>query len=128
MHTTVHVQREDVVKFVMCWFTQPRNNATTCVRKMSWGYRVEDPLSKQSGIVSLGDGPTLVHPETGIFISISSNPMDMFGPNGYTSLKTVEDLDKLIENQNRMYLSTIYDFIDECSHFHDEQDKPHVHN
>ena len=122
------LDRELVVRFTMCRYDVAREVATKGVRKTLWGYRVLDPFSEITGLVAMGNGPTVVHGDTGVFIPLSSSPSDIIGPHGFGSLKTVEDVDAMIERHHRMSSDTIEEFIQDCARFHAEQGKPHVHD
>ena len=122
------LDREEVVQFAMCCFDIPREEATKCVRKTFWGYRVLNPTLLNPHVIPYGEGPIVVHGDTGVFVLLSSNPHDMFGPYGYTTLKSVEDVDAMIEDRRITRFQTIHRFIKNCEDFHTESGMPHVHN
>lgn len=122
------LDREHVVQFAMCCFDIPREEATKCVRKTFWGYRVLNPTLLNPHVIPYGEGPTVVHGDSGVFVPLSSNPLDMFGPFGYASLKSVDDVDAMIEDRRIMRNQTIENFIQDCLDSHMERGMPHVHN
>lgn len=121
------IPREDVVIFAMCFFNEPRELATKRVRKMNWGYIVKNPIPDEYGQVRLGEGPIVVHGHSGLFIPLSSSPGDMFGPYGFDSLRTVDDLDAMIDARGRLYLETIDTYIADWFHIFGKEGEPHVH-
>lgn len=124
MSTSQQVSREEVVKFVMCWFDEPRSMATKCVRKMRWGYRIFDPLVVSSyPLLIMGSTLITVHPESGVFIPLSSSPPDMIGPLSYETLNSVEDLNAMIEGRGIPKTQTIHNAITECEREHAERGK-----
>ncbi|MEG0162175.1 MAG: hypothetical protein RR714_07725 [Aurantimicrobium sp.] len=112
----------------MCCFDIPREEATKCVRKTFWGYRILNPTRLNPDVIAYGEGPIVVHGDSGVLVPLSSNPHDMFGPYGYTSLKSVEDVDAMIEDRRIMNTQTIENFIQDCARFHVRRGKPHVHD
>lgn len=122
------LDREVVVQFAVCCFDILREEATKCVRKTFWGYRVLNPTLLNPDVIPYGEGPIVVHGESGVFVLLSSNPHDMFGPFGYSSLKSVDDVDAMIEDRRIMRNQTIENFIQDCHDSHTKRGMPHVHN
>lgn len=122
------VSREDVVQFVMCAYDEPRSMATKCVRKMRWGYRITDPLIVKSyPLLVLGSTLIAVHPETGIYMPLSSSPIDMIGPLSFSTLNSVDDFNAMVLDRGILEAQSIHNFINECTGKHAALRKSHVH-
>jgi hypothetical protein len=121
------IPREDVVIFAMCYFNEPRELATKRVRKNNWGYFVKNPIPDEWGNILLGPGPIVVHGDSGIYIALSSSPPDMIGPYSLGTLRTVEDLDAMIDHRERIGMDTIDSYISLCSRINENGGKLHVH-
>ena len=121
------IPREDVVQFAMCYFNEPRELATKRVRRKNWGYIVKHPIPDEYGLIPLGPGPIVVHGDSGIYIALSSSPPDMIGPNSLGTLRTVEDLDAMIDHRGRIAMDTIDSYISLCSRINEGEGKLHVH-
>lgn len=116
------VQRETVVKLVMHWRSEPRELATLRVRRKPWGYDISpQPIeyikTKNIDHLLYGPGPTIVHGETGVIVSLSSSPGDYFGPVGYSGLDSMEYLDRMIAARNIPPTNTVHKFLNQL---HDE--------
>ena len=112
------VQRETVVTLVMHWHNEPRELATLRVRRKPWGYDISHQsieYIKTKNIVHLlyGPGPTIVHGETGVIMSLSSSPADYSGPVGYAFLNSMEYLDRMIAARGIPSTETIYELLNQ---------------
>lgn len=122
------IPREDVVQFVMCAYDEPRSMATKCVRKMRWGYRITDPLIVKSyPLLVLGSTLIAVHPETGIYMPLSSSPIDMIGPFSFSTLNSVADFNAMVLHRRILNTQTIQRFISECKSPHSAVLKSQLH-
>jgi hypothetical protein len=121
------IPRDDVVQFAMCFFDEPRELATKRVRKNNWGYIVKNPIPDEYGNIPLGPGPIVVHGDLGIYIALSSSPPDMIGPYSLGSLRTVEDLDAMIDARVRVDDDSIYTWIRDCLESSGNEGKSDVH-
>jgi hypothetical protein len=121
------IPRERIVQFAMCYFGESRETATKRVRKTGWGYIVKNPVPNEYGLIPLGEGPVVVHGDTGTYIALSSSPGDMFGPHGLESLHSVDNLDAMIDSRGRVGFETIDTVTRDCSKSYEREGKPHVH-
>ena len=112
------VQRETVVALVMHWHSEPRELATLRVRRKPWGYNIShQPIeyirTKNIDHLLYGPGPTIVHGETGVIMSLSSSPADYSGPEGYAFLNSMEYLDRMIAARGISPTETIYELLNQ---------------